>query len=589
MPDTITRRSATLAPETFDARTGTVDAVLSTGAPVRRTGFTERLGITRDNVTVAPRLPILDTHRQGSISDILGRVEAVRFEPGAVVATLRITSPQARDAIERGDLHGVSIGYRVDTWAESRDANGPVRTATKWTLAEVSLVPIPADPGSTFRSENMPDPVPTPTPPTPTPPPALTTRAEVNVAIRSLATRHALPATWADTLIDGDATLEAARASALEALEERSARLRVRPHQNPDDTVDANHLEHRSEALAHRMAPGIVPLTDASRPYLHFSLRDHARDLLRLAGVSTTAMSPDELFRRAMETISDFPGLLSSSGNRMLAPPYLAAISPFRLLFRDATSPDFRPLTRLSLSEAPELKKVNEAGEITYGSRAESLETYALSTFGRLFSLSRQAIINDNLGAFASWSRDAAYAAAEMENGERIKLLLANSGAGETMEDGQPLFHASHGNLMAAAALSVTSLDLARIALRTQKGLDGRTPVGVAPMYLLVGPANETLAEQVCAALNPVVFADVNPFGGSLKPLVEARITGKAWYVAADPAQRPAFEQAKLAGAPAPVMESRTGWETLGVEYRVFEDFGCGTIDWRGIVMNPGA
>jgi hypothetical protein len=246
-------------------------------------------------------------------------------------------------------------------------------------------------------------------------------------------------------------------------------------------------------------------------------------------------------------------------------------------------------MTRLSLSEAPALLKVNEAGEITYGSRGESAETYSLATFGRLFSLSRQALINDDLGAFSQWPRDAGYAAAELENSERVKLLLQNSGAGPTMNDGQPLFHASHGNLMTAAALSVTSLDLARIALRTQKGLDGTTPIGVAPMYLLVGPANETVAEQVTVALNPVVFSDANPFAGALKPIVDARISGKTWYLAADPALRPAFEQAQLSGAPGPQMDSRLGWDVLGVEYRVYLDFGCGAIDWRGIVKNAGA
>jgi HK97 family phage prohead protease len=109
-------------------------------------------------VTIAPRLPVLDSHRQASIQDVKGRVENVRFEAGQIVATLRISDPAALAAIERGDVTGVSIGYRVGKWQDSSDATGQrVRTATTWELVECSLVAIPADPQALSRSATLPD------------------------------------------------------------------------------------------------------------------------------------------------------------------------------------------------------------------------------------------------------------------------------------------------------------------------------------------------------------------------------------------------------------------------------------------------
>jgi hypothetical protein len=96
---TLLTRRASFAPNTFDRAAGTVEAILSTGAPVQRAGYVERLAVTPEAVEVAPRLPVLDAHRQDSIDRVLGRVDTVRFESGRMIGTLRISSAAALDAI----------------------------------------------------------------------------------------------------------------------------------------------------------------------------------------------------------------------------------------------------------------------------------------------------------------------------------------------------------------------------------------------------------------------------------------------------------------------------------------------------------
>lgn len=160
------------------------------------------------------------------------------------------------------------------------------------------------------------------------------------------------------------------------------------------------------------------------------------------------------------------------------------------------------------------------------------------------------------------------------------------------MGDGVRLFHADHGNLAADPARlgdaggGREAISAARLAMRTQKGLDGSTPINVVPRFLLVGPSQETIAEQLLASIYAATTDDVQPIRLTL--LVEPRITGDSWYVSADPATAPVLEYAYLSSAPGPQLSSRDGWEVLGREFRVVLDFGCGAVDHRGAYRNAG-
>lgn len=579
--NTLNTRAATIAPATLNRDDGTVDVVLSTGAPVRRAGWIERLAIDPAAVTVAPRLPVLDSHRQGSISDVKGRVENVRFESGQIAATLRISDPAALAAIERGDVTGVSIGYRVGKWNDSTDASGQrVRTAAAWELVECSLVAIPADPQALIRSNPLPLDNNTPD----------ATTLETRAAIRAIAATAGLDSAWADTQIDSGADVTAARSAAFDAMAQRSAAQPIRTATVGASGDDPAAIHARQvEALSARML-GSAP-TDAARPFMQMGLADYARDALTRSGtVGVAMMGREELLQRAMHTVSDFPELLTGAGNRVLADAYKRAESPLKQLARQRTAADFRPLSTLKVGNFTKLEKVTEAGEIKALSTAEAKEGYRLETFGGIFSLSRKAIVNDDLNAFARWGEMMGQAAAETEAGQLLALLTANAGAGVTMGDGKALFHADHGNLAAAgAALSETSLSAARQAMRTQKMLDGTTPVNVVPRFLLVSPALETAAEKLLTAIQAATTADVNPFGGKLSLIVEPRLTGNGWFIFGDPSTAPVLEYAYLSSAQGPQLSSRDGWETLGREFRVTLDFGAGATDHRGAYRNAGA
>lgn len=291
-----------------------------------------------------------------------------------------------------------------------------------------------------------------------------------------------------------------------------------------------------------------------------------------------------------MNTMSDFPNLLLGAGNRTLQARYEAASSPLLTLGRERQASDFRAISVLRLSQAPKLEKVGEGAEITHGSVAETKESFRVETFARIFSLSRQAIVNDDLDAFSDFLSAFGRAAAQSVTDQLVSLFLANSGDGADLEDGDPMFATTRGNKAGSGGnIDTTTLAAARLALRTIKDIDGVTPLAMTPSYLLVGPASETEAEIALTTIAANSTEGVNPFGGKLQILVEPRFTGTQWYVFAAPSQQTVFSYAYLGNKRGPQLATRDGWNVLGTEYRAVIDFGCGATDWRGGYLNVGA
>jgi hypothetical protein len=197
---------------------------------------------------------------------------------------------------------------------------------------------------------------------------------------------------------------------------------------------------------------------------------------------------------RINSATSDFGLVVGDTIGRTLRAAYQAAPVGIRRLGRQTTARDFRTVNKIMLGEAPMLEKLNEHGEIQAGTMAEAKETYKVETFARKIGVTRQVLVNDDLGAFADLSRRMGQAAAETEAKTLVDLLEANSGNGPTMEDGDTLFHNDHGNKAAAGgAIADATLSAARLAMRSQTGLSGQR-ISATPKYLLVPPAQETTA-----------------------------------------------------------------------------------------------
>ncbi len=206
-----------------------------------------------------------------------------------------------------------------------------------------------------------------------------------------------------------------------------------------------------------------------------------------------------------MHTTSDFR---TSSARRCIASFRTASASWLRTeaAFHGArNAADFRPVQYVRQGEAPLLEKVVEAGQVERDTSGEEIiPQFKVETYAKIFAISRQMIVNDDLGAFTDFLRAFADAAAGTESTLFFALLSANAYGGMKLSDGKNLFHADHGNKAASGALpSVATLSAARLAMRTQKNVNGSATAGVVPRYLVVGPAWKPLHNRLSPKSTP--------------------------------------------------------------------------------------
>ncbi len=595
---------------TFDPEARTVEVVWTSDHPVKRYSWED--GYYMEVLDMNPKsirmdrfkagMSLLDSHDNYSMDNRLGTVlpDSVRIKDGKAVATVKLSRNARGESLFRDLADGhpiqISVGYRIHKYEKTEGSNKSLPTfrAVDWEPMELSAVAIPADPNAFSRSVATPEEkVMTTTTEKPQ------TRAEKQRQhdIRALAKSSGLTADHEliARAVDDDMSIDQFRAALLDHLiaeEEKAPTFPISETRGMADQLKRQN-DARVAALVARMS-GKAPEGEA-RDFMGATLMDHARGILEAQGVSTRGMSREQILGyrgRSMHTTSDFPMLLQSAGERVLMESYGNTQSPLKTtLSRASTATDFRTKSKLKIGDAGLLEKLSETGEIKHTTRSEAAESYKIDSYGRIFALSFQSIVNDDLGAFADFSREAGRMAALTENKVMLDLLLANSGAGPTMsETGQALFSAAHKNVAAAGtALDMTALEAAVLAFRLQTTVGGKIRLGATPRYILTGPELEMTAQRLVASITPATTAAVTPAAiSSLVPLVEPNLDGKSWYLFADPGEAPVFEHAFLDGYGGPQIDSRDGFERLGTEFRCVLHYGGGCVDFRGGYRNPG-
>lgn len=641
------------APDSYNAKTRSVEAVLSAGSQVRRYYFTEELEISAAAVdlgrAVTGMVPLLDSHNQYEAAAVLGSVSNVRIENGQLLGTLTFGETDRAKEVEgmvaRGELKGISIGYRVNTWTIVTVEDGhETWRATRWELLEVSLVSVPADAIAAVRAaggqpsggieedpdmkrnipggapaatptpsaepvraaEPTPAPVATPTPAAepvraaePTPAPAPAPAAAPTVARFSGADAVAFVnlgrdlgvETRANELIQqneaGQVGIDAARAALLQAAGERQRAETAPARGGPTAQITRDADETSRAAIADAIFARATRQdpSDAARQYMGMSLLDVAR-----ARAGLPASERDvQIILRAANTTSDFPLLLEAAANKVLLSAYGRAAPTYRAIARQRNLTDFKTTKLLRVGDFPTLLAYQEDGEIKAGTINEGRETVILGSYGRILRLSRQAIVNDDLGAFDDVLGSIGGMVSRFENATFYAMKAANSGNGPKLADNVNLFNASHGNLAASGgAVDVTTLGAGRAAMRKQTDLDGN-PLNIAPAVILNGPDTETGIEQFLAPIVAAEGAKVNPFSSKLTQVTEASVAGNAWELYADPNVLPVFHYGYLESAPGPRVMTHEPFNTDGLAFRVTLDFYSGATDYRGAYRNPGA
>lgn len=405
----------------------------------------------------------------------------------------------------------------------------------------------------------------------------------------------------ASVLADTGISLETAQARLLAAIgagttplgggghvvagEEETDRLRV---------AATNMLLVRAGTLSGREADEVRN----GNPFLNLSLVGMAEQSLMRAGVHTRSMTREEIARRALaqQGTSDFPIILEATLHRMVIAGYNATPFTWSRFCSTGTLSDYRPHDRYHLSSFSDLKEVNEHGEYENGVLGDATkERIQGKRKGRILQITPEAIVNDDLGAFAQPATKLGQAAGRTIEKDVYALLAINDGAGPTMRDGLTLFHPNHRNVIAnGGPPSVAAFDAIRVLLGSQMDPAGNDYLDITAAVWLGSLALGGIARVVNSAEFDTDVRDQfeipNKARHTFRDLVDTpRLNHTpAWYAFADPNIEPVIEVAFLDNVRVPTLEQETNFRTDGLSWKVVHRYGVGAVGAIGAIRNAG-
>lgn len=631
------------APEDKPAK---ISGVAYTGGAIRQGWNPDPVVVDIAGMTVPAKVPLIRDHSHWNTDNRLGNVTARKTARGIEIEGEIVSGTEsAREIVRQGKLGAdwqLSIGAEISAAERviqgSRTVNGrtfqaPFILATKTTLREVSVVAVGADRSTNLHVAAAFTPTPNlhikmeekdtkpveaaaPTAPAaPAPAPEATKPAAADIEAAAAAAVKAerervsaisaacggeFPEIQAKAVAEGW-TIEATNAALVSALRKRG------PAPAPTVTVKAAAPTEKVLAAALAITAGIdeadlakggseaEKAVEAAAKYAGIGLRDVVRECVRASGGTPGVTMDNETIRAAFSTVA-LPGILSDVANKKLLAAYKAQPIIAEKLCAKADLNDFKVADRYRLTDVGDLEQVAPDGKIKHGSLGEEKATNKLETYAKMFSLTRQMIYNDDLGAFL---RVPAYMGGRAAR-KVDQLFFTRLQANPTQADGKALFHADHGNYLTGttSALQLSSLKKGVELFRKQKDAD-RQPINVMPKYLVVPADLEIDAEEIVNGLQVVVagatdvarpaFNALSRYGLQVvgSPYL-ASATG--WYLFAEPATLPAFEIGYLRGKRAPTVErGNVDFDELGISWRVYFDVGVREQDTRGMVFAKGA
>jgi ATP-dependent protease ClpP protease subunit len=325
---------------------------------------------------------------------------------------------------------------------------------------------------------------------------------------------------------------------------------------------------------------------------------------LSLAEMAATASGQNGRVRRGADekrafemafgghSVSDFPAIFENALNKRLMAAYEVALPTYRAVSTRMDFADFRPHPISQIGNFAPLLPIGENGEIQAGSTDDKAENLQLQPFGRQFRISRQMLVNDDLGAIDRMLVQRGMAIAAWEDSVFWAMVLSGSNAdGPTLQEtGRQVFNTTEGTKAGTnAAIIPASVALGYKALRERKDVGGTLFLNATPSILVTGPTKEFEAAQLLAPIQAAQASNVNPYVGRLSQVTVPYITGNAWYLFADPAALPVFAYGYLQGEEGPRMRMDEPFGSQGIAYSVEQDFGFGAVDFRGGYKNAGA
>ena len=290
----------------------------------------------------------------------------------------------------------------------------------------------------------------------------------------------------------------------------------------------------------------------------------------------------------------DISGILSNVANKNLLAGFSSVEQTWRAIAAIRNVKDFKTVTSYRMTSADQYEKVGPGGEIKHGTLGEESFTNKAETYAKMFGITRQDIINDDLGALTDLPRRLGRGAGLKLNDVFWTAFLDNSS-----------FFSGTGKYISGATtnLGVVGLELAKVAFDGKTDSDGK-PLGAQAKILLVPSALSVTGAVLMKSLEirdntaNTKTPTANPFAGAFQLESSAYLgnsaysgySALAWYLLDDPRDIPTIEVAFLNGQESPTIESTDAdFDTLGIRSRGYHDFGVSKQDARGGLKSKGA
>ena len=420
--------------------------------------------------------------------------------------------------------------------------------------------------------------------------------------VRSLCEEFGMEAA---SYIDSGATVDQVREAALNHVRANRAPVASRGV----DVIESAEDKFRaaaSDALLLRNGININNPHDGAMQMRSMSLRDLAIECLLRDGESNLNLkSSDELFmllqRQFYNPTAAFPSILDNTINKAYVDGHKKAAVTFDRWTTKGSLKDFKTSENTYLAgPAGEFLEVPEGGELKHDTFSdEKRPTRRLKTYGRQFTLTRQAFINDDIDLITKIPAKYAASARKTINKQVYKILVDNP----AVYDGTALFSSLHRNLLASGTgITRESMQKMIIALQNQTDEFGEAII-VRPATLIV-PSG--MGFDIFTIFNsPTINTSgntqaVNPlfkYASSIEIVEEPTLNVLSggygntmpWFLIGHSDDTDFIQVDYLNGQDIPTIRRMETPGQLGFVWDIYLDWGVAVMDWRGAVRNSGA
>jgi ATP-dependent Clp endopeptidase proteolytic subunit ClpP len=325
------------------------------------------------------------------------------------------------------------------------------------------------------------------------------------------------------------------------------------------------------------LAKSHLEADDTANEFRSYTMVEMARAILRNHGVAPAGDKMGMIASAMTHSSGDFGNLLSNVANKAMLKGVEEADETFQLWTGVDSFSDFKENTRVDIGDFSSLRQVKEGAEYKSVTLDDSSASAVLATYGELFTITRQAIINDDLGAFTRIPRKFGRAAVRTVGDLVYAQLVLSS-------------HYSTANEITGSDLTATNLDILRAKQATRK-VNGINK-GTRAKFLLVPVALEGTAKQEMKREKIDDSGTPNPVLGAYDVVADYRLddhNAKRYFTVADPNMYDAMDVCYLDGNATPTLEQQQGWHIDGASFKVRHDAAAKLWDSKTVARGTGS